>query len=94
MLRVRSDRNIVFPLSYQIRSREAEYLETLIRGFINSLSTTMSPNSHEPRVALTEEPAAYDDTYGSSLSKPETELRLWDEDEWAISILNQYIGLG
>ena len=53
----------------------------------------MSPNSTESRVAWTEEPAAYDDTYGSRLSKPETELRLWDEDEWAMSILNQYIGL-
>ncbi|KAG7007774.1 FAD-dependent monooxygenase [Physcia stellaris] len=49
----------------------------------------MSPNSDRSHVAWTEEPAAYDDTYGRSISKPETELRLWDEDEWAMNILNQ-----
>lgn len=53
----------------------------------------MSPNSNDSHVTWTEEPAGYDDTYGSSLSKPEAELRPWDEDEWAIGILNQYIGL-
>ena len=53
----------------------------------------MSPNSSDTHVVWTEEPATYEDTYDSSLSKPETELRLWDEDEWAIGILNQYIDL-
>lgn len=46
----------------------------------------MNPNSYDSHVAWTQEPAADE-------SKPETELRLWDEDEWAIGILNQYISL-
>ncbi|KAL8794974.1 MAG: hypothetical protein Q9195_002556 [Heterodermia aff. obscurata] len=49
----------------------------------------MSSKSNEFDVARTEEPATYDDTYAGSLSKPETDLRLWDEDEWAMGILNQ-----
>ena len=53
----------------------------------------MSPISSQFHAPWMEEPAAYDDTYASSLLKPETELRLWDEDEWALRILKQYINL-